>query len=70
MDGTGRSCVMNSRGRRDHAGQRSVVVAGVPGFWLVVRARCGRRRRHGPHFERLADDHPDCCLVLAAAGDD
>ena len=47
----------------------SVVVAGVPGFWAVVRV-VAVDDDGMVHFERLADDHPDARPVLAAAGDD
>jgi hypothetical protein len=47
----------------------AVVVAGVAGFWAVVRVLTIDDDGM-VHFERLADDHPDARPVLAAAGDD
>lgn len=45
-----------------------VVVAGVPGFWAVVRV-VAVDDDGMVHFERLADDHPEARQVLAGAGD-
>jgi hypothetical protein len=47
----------------------AVVVAGVAGFWAVVRI-VAVDEDGMVHFEQLSDDHPDARRVLAAAGDD
>jgi hypothetical protein len=45
----------------------AVVVAGVPGFWSVVRITAVDNDGQ-VHFERLADDDPAARPVLAQAG--